>query len=292
VNESSAEIAVTTTADWPSIAPVVSIEPPSRRHLTIELGPLWEYRQLLYFLTWRDLKVRYKQTALGASWAILQPLLTTIVFATFFGRVAHLRSEGVPYFLFVFTGMLAWSYFSNAITAGSNSVVMSASMISKVYFPRIALPISSVLGAIVDFLCGFVFLVPLLAWYRAVPTIRILALPLFFLLATVVALGTAVMLAALSVRYRDVKYVIPFLTQLWLFATPVAYSAASLGQPWVLLYRLNPLVGVVDGFRWSLLGTGRSPDWSTLISACAGAALLVCGAAYFQRVDESMADVI
>lgn len=279
------------TAEWPTTAPTVSIEPP-RGRLSVELRPLWEYRQLVYFLTWRDLKVRYKQTALGASWAILQPVLTTIVFTIFFGRVAHLSSEGVPYALFAFAGTLPWTYFSNAMTTGSNSVVASASMITKVYFPRIALPISAVAGAMVDFLCAAVLLIPLLAWYGVAPTVRILALPLFFLLATAAALGVATILSALNVRYRDVRYLIPFLSQLWLFATPVAYSALSLGEPWKVLYGLNPMVGVVDGFRWSLLDAGRTPGWSTLVSAITCTVLLVWGAVYFRHVEQSIADVI
>lgn len=279
------------SAEWPSTAPTVLIEPASRR-LGIEVRPLWEYRQLLYFLTWRDLKVRYKQTALGASWAILQPVLTTVVFTIFFGRVAHLGSEGVPYALFSFAGTLPWTYFSNATTTGANSVVASASMITKVYFPRIALPISSVCGAIVDFVCAAILLVPLLAWYGVSPSVRILALPLFFLLGTVAALGTSISLAALNVRYRDIKYVIPFLTQIWLFATPVAYSATSLHQPWKAIYGLNPMVGVVDGFRWSILGIGAPPGASTLVSTLASLILLAWGAVYFRHVEQSIADVI
>lgn len=279
------------TAEWPTTAPVVSIEPP-RGRFAVDLRPLWEHRQLVYFLTWRDLKVRYKQTVLGASWALLQPVLTTIVFTIFFGRVAHLSSEGVPYVLFAFAGTLPWTYCSNATTTGSNSVVVSASMITKVYFPRIALPISSVIGAMVDFLCAATLLIPLLAWYSVTPTARLLALPLFFLLATATALGTSILLSALNVRYRDVKYVIPFLTQLWLFATPVAYSASSLGRPWKLLFGINPMVGVVDGFRWSLLATNRPPGFTMLVSVLAAAALLAVATMYFSRVEQSIADVI
>ncbi len=211
--------------------PTVTIDPP-RGAIGFDLGPLWEYRQLLFFFTWRDLKVRYKQTVLGASWALLQPLLATIVFTIFFGRVAHLPSDGVPYLIFSFAGTLPWTYFSNAMTAGSNSLVSAASMIAKVYFPRIALPISAVLGSAFDFLCAAVLIVPMMAWYGIGPSWRLLTLPLFFLLASTAALGMSFLLSALNVRYRDVRYVLPFLTQLWMFATPVVYSSASLHQPW------------------------------------------------------------
>jgi homopolymeric O-antigen transport system permease protein len=279
------------TADLPANAPVVSIEPPSRR-LAVELQPLWEYRQLLYFLTWRDLKVRYKQTVLGATWALLQPLLTTIVFTIFFGHVAHLSSEGVPYAVFAFCGTLPWTYFSNTVTAGSNSVVASASIITKVYFPRLALPISSALGALVDFMCAAVLLAPLMAWYGIAPSARLAALPLFVALAAVAGLAVAVVFSALNVRYRDVKYVIPFLMQLWLFASPVAYSATTLAQPWRTIYAMNPMVGVVEGFRWSILGVGPAPGLVTGVSALATAFLLLAGVVYFTTVEKSIADVI
>jgi lipopolysaccharide transport system permease protein len=279
------------TSEWPATVPVVSIEP-ARRSVSLELKPLWEYRQLLYFLTWRDLKVRYKQTALGATWALLQPLLTTIVFTIFFGRVAHVSSGGVPYLIFAFAGTLPWTYFANSVTTGAGSLVASASMITKVYFPRMALPISTLLGAGVDFVIAATLLVPLLAWYGIAPTPRFLALPLFFLLATTAALGTAFFLSALNVRYRDVRYLVPLLMQLWLFATPVAYSAASLREPWHTIYGLNPMVGVVEGFRWSILSTGPAPGTVTVASALAALAMLAGGAAYFHVVEQSIADLI
>jgi lipopolysaccharide transport system permease protein len=271
--------------------PTVSIAPP-RGALGLDLKPLWEYRQLLYFLTWRDLKVRYKQTVLGASWALLQPLLATIVFTVFFGKVAHLKSDGVPYMIFSFAGTLPWTYFSNAMTTGSNSLVSAASMITKVYFPRIALPISSVLGCAFDFLCAAVLIIPMMAWFGIDPTLRLLTLPLFFLLATVSALGMSFLLSALSVRYRDVKYVLPFLTQIWMFATPVVYSASSLREPWATLYGLNPLVGVINGFRWAIVGAGQAPGLTTAASVGTSLVMLVGGAVYLRRVDQSMADVI
>lgn len=271
--------------------PTVEIEP-ARRSIGFDLGPLWEYRSLLYFFTWRDLKVRYKQTVLGSSWAILQPLLATAVFAVFLGRVAHVSSQGVPYLLFAFAGMLPWTYFANGVTNGSGSLVASAQIISKVYFPRIAMPIASVLGYAFDLLCASVVIIPMMAWYDVGPTARTLALPLFFLLATVATTGVALFLAALNVRYRDVKYIIPFLVQIWLFASPVVYSAASLSQPWKTLYAINPMAGVIDGFRWSLLAVGPAPGILTLISALSAVAMLVIAAAYMRAVDQSMPDVI
>jgi lipopolysaccharide transport system permease protein len=275
----------------PPDVPTTSIEP-ARRQLAIDLRPLWEYRQLLFFLTWRDLKVRYRQTVLGASWALLQPLLATVVFTVFFGRVAHLGSDGVPYLIFSFTGTLPWTYFANAITNGSSSLVMAASMVTKVYFPRVALPISAVLGCAVDFLCAAVLLIPMMVWFDFAPRSRLLTLPLFFLLATAAALGITFFLAALNVRYRDVKYVIPFLMQMWMFATPVVYSASHLGRPWRWLYDLNPMVGVVDGFRWAIIDAGPRPGLSTITSVAVTLLLLSGGVAYLQHVDQSLADVI
>lgn len=271
--------------------PSVEILPP-RRSFLIDLGPLWEYRALLYFFTWRDLKVRYKQTVLGSSWAIIQPLLTTAVFTVFLGRVAHVSSEGVPYLLFAFTGMLPWTYFSNAVANGSNTLVQAAAIITKVYFPRIAMPIASVLGYAVDLVCAGLVLIPMMAWYGVAPTVRLLALPVFFLLCTMAAVGVTLFLAALNVRFRDVKYVIPFIVQIWLFASPVVYSAASLHQPWKFLYALNPMVGVIDGFRWSILGVGHAFGLITLLSAVSAAVMLFVGAILLQQVDQSMADVI
>jgi lipopolysaccharide transport system permease protein len=265
---------------------------PARRSFVVDLGPLWEYRALLYFFTWRDLKVRYKQTLLGSGWAIIQPLLTTAVFAVFLGRIAHVASEGVPYLLFAFTGMLPWTYFQNAVANGSNTLVQSSAIITKVYFPRIAMPIASVLGYAVDLVCASVVLIPMMAYFGVVPTWRLVALPLFVLLCTVAAVGVALFLAALNVRFRDVKYIIPFLLQIWLFASPVVYSARSLGQPWKFIYALNPMVGVIDGFRWSILDVGHAFGLVTLLSVISALVMLFIGALFLQAVDQSMADVI
>lgn len=266
---------------------------PPRRGVDLDLRALWQYRQLLYFFTWRDVKVRYKQTILGAAWAILQPLLTTLVFTVFFGHVAGLSSDGRPYVLFAFVALLPWTYFANGLSGAANSLVSGASMITKVYFPRLALPIAAVLGAVVDFLCASILLVPLLAYYGIAPTFRIFTLPLFFLLATCACIGTGFGLAALNVKYRDVRYIVPFLTQLWLFATPVVYSSSALGSSWRALYAINPMVGVVDGFRWSLLGVGGDHlVVSALVSTAAATVLFALGLFYFRHAEDSFADVI
>lgn len=275
----------------PAELPVVDIAP-SHRAIAIELGPLWRQRPLLYFLTWRDLKVRYKQTLLGPSWVLLQPILSTVVFAIFFGRVAHVSSGGVPYVLYAFLGLLPWTFFANGVTNGSASLVNAASIITKVYFPRALMPVATVLGAAVDLLCSAVVLVPLLVYYGVDPSLRLLTIPLFLVLAAVPTLGVTLFLAALNVRYRDVKYVIPFLVQIWFFASPVVYSAKSLHAPWNTLYELNPMVGVLEGFRWAIVGAAPAPGVVTLVSAAMGAVFFMVGAAYLRHVDQSMSDII
>jgi lipopolysaccharide transport system permease protein len=274
-----------------SAAPTVLIEPPKRR-LDLGLAQLWEYRQLLFFLTWRDVKVRYKQTLLGASWAILQPVAATIVFTIFLGRVAGLSSEGVPYALFSFVGLLPWTFFSSGVLNASNSLVNAASMITKIYFPRLALPISAVSGGAVDLACASLLLPPLMAYYGVVPTVRVLAFPLFLLVAAAAALGVGFSFAALNVRYRDVRYVVPLLVQLWLWATPVVYSASSIDQPWLTLYSLNPMVAAVEGVRWSILNLGPLPGWPTAVSCASALVVLSIGLVHFRRTEDSFADVI
>ena len=274
-----------------SPVPTVLIQPPKRR-LDLGLAELWEYRQLLYFLAWRDVKVRYKQTALGASWAILQPLAATIVFTIFLGHVAGLSSEGVPYALFTFVGLLPWTFFSAGVLNASTSVVSSASMITKIYFPRLALPISAVSGGAVDLACASLLLPPLMAYYGVAPTVRVVAFPLFLLVAAAAALGVGFSLAALNVRYRDVRYVVPLLVQLWLWATPVVYSASSIDQPWLTLYSLNPMVAPVEGVRWSILNVGPLPGWPTAVSCASAFVVLFLGLVHFRRAEHSFADVI
>lgn len=271
--------------------PVVRIQP-SRGWANLRLGDVWEYRELLYFLAWRDVKVRYKQTALGATWAILQPFLTMVVFSVFFGHLARMPSEGVPYPIFSFTALVPWTFFANGLTMSSNSLVANANLISKVYFPRLVVPIAGVLSGIVDFVLAFIVLLGMMAYFHVTPTVNVVFLPLFLLLALVAALGVGIWLAALNVEFRDVRYVVPFLVQIWLFATPIAYASSLLHGPWRTLYGLNPMVGVVEGFRWALLGTRVDVGPSVVLSAVVSLLLLFTGALYFRRMEKTFADVV
>jgi lipopolysaccharide transport system permease protein len=271
---------------------------PSKGWIRVNFRELWEYRELLYFLAWRDVKIRYKQTALGATWAILQPFLQMVVFSLFFGRLANISSEGYPYPIFNYAGLLPWNYFSYALTTASNSLVSNAHMITKVYFPRLIVPISSVLSGLVDFAVAFVVLIGMMIFYRAdiAPTwSAFFLLPLFLLLAMVTSLGVSLWASALNVTYRDVRYVIPFVVQFWMFATPVIYGADlldKLGEPWNTLYGLNPMVGVVEGFRWALLGKTPSDPVMIGLSVIVAVALLFTGLYYFRRTEKNFADVI
>ncbi len=262
------------------------------RHGWQQLGlkDLWQYRELLYFLCWRDIKVRYKQTALGVAWAIVQPLMTMVLFSLFFGRLAKMPSDGIPYPLFVFTALVPWMFFSNGITQSSGSLVENASLLKKVYFPRLAVPIASIIAGVVDFFCSFVVLILLMLYYGVVPSWSVLTLPFFLALACTASLGIGLWLSALNVQFRDVRYVIPFLTQLWLFATPIAYPSSLLSEPLRSLYGLNPMVGVVEGFRWALLGTETSPGPMVLVSALVSVLVLVSGAFYFRRMEVTFSD--
>jgi len=274
--------------NWPEL---VTIEPP-RGWTTLGLRELWEYRELLYFLTWRDIKVRYKQTALGAAWAIIQPLSTMIVFSLFFGRLARIPSDGVPYPLFSFAALVPWTFFANGLTQSANSVVLSQNLITKIYFPRLAVPIATVLAGAVDFVLAFVVLVGLMLFYGTPLTLHALWVVPFSLLALVTALGVGFWLAALNVQYRDVRYAVPFLVQLWLFATPIAYPSSLLSEPWRTVYGLNPMVGVVEGFRWALLGTATAPGAMVLVSTVAALVVAIGGALYFRRMEQTFADVV
>ncbi|WP_217644451.1 ABC transporter permease [Geodermatophilus amargosae] len=253
---------------------------------------MWAYRDLVYFLTWRDIKVRYKQTALGAAWAVLQPVLTMVVFSIFFGRLAGVPSEGVPYPVFAYTALVPWTFFANAVTQASNSLVAQEAMLTKVYFPRLIVPLAAVLAGLVDVSIAFVVLVGLMLAYGTVPTVAILALPLLVVFAAITALAVGLWLSALNVRYRDVRYTLPFIVQLWLFASPVAYPSSLVPEAWRPLYGVNPMVGVVDGFRWALLGGTESPGSAFLVSVAAVVALLVGGLAYFRRMERSFADAV
>lgn len=277
--------------------PTVLIEP-THGWTSLRLGDVWEYRELLYFLVWRDVKVRYKQTALGAAWAILQPLLTMVVFTIFFGNLAGVGSDGLPYPIFSYAGLLPWTFFAQGLSQSSDSLVSSANLVRKVYFPRLVIPTASVLAGVVDFAIAFVVLFALMAYYGIWPSAAVVFLPLLLLLAFATALGVGMWLSALNVQYRDVKYVVPFFIQLWLFVTPVIYPAsrvtkklAQFGIPaWA--YGLNPMVGVVEGFRWSLLRVGTPPGPVILASAAVTTVLLVSGAFYFRRMERTFADVV
>ena len=282
----------TTASHAEQAEPQLTVITPPRGWSSLGLRELWSYRELLYFLTWRDVKVRYKQTALGASWAIIQPLFTMIVFSLFFGRLARVPSDGVPYPLFSFAALVPWTFFANGLTQSANSVVASQQLVTKVYFPRLAIPIATVLAGLVDFVLAFAVLAGLMFWYHVVPGPRALWVVPLTALAFVTSLGVGLWLAALNVQYRDVRYTVPFLTQLWLFATPVAYPSSLLAEPWRTVYGINPMVGVVEGFRWALVGAATAPGPIVLVSSAAAFALLLSGALYFRRMEQTFADVV
>ena len=271
--------------------PVTVIEP-SRGWLALDLKELWDYRELLYFLIWRDVKVKYKQTIIGAGWAILQPFMTMIVFTLVFNKIADISSEGVPYPIFAYTALLPWNLFAGALNRSTVSLVSQVGLISKVYFPRLIIPLSATISGVVDFAIAFIILVGMMFWYGIVPTAAILSLPLFITIALVAALSVGLWLSALNVRYHDVGHAIPFLVQIWMFASPVAYPVSALPEKWRLLYSLNPLAGVIEGFRWAMLGKER-PDFVVIaVSTVAMIALLFSGIAYFKRTERTFADLI
>jgi lipopolysaccharide transport system permease protein len=274
-----------------SALPVLRIEP-SRGWVSLKLRELWDYRELTYFLVWRDIKVRYKQTALGAAWAVLQPLFTMLVFSLFFGRLAKIPSDGIPYPIFSFAALVPWNFFAHGLTQSADSLVGSQNLIKKVYFPRLAIPISSVLSGVVDFSISFTVLLGMMIYFGRTPTAHVLWLPLLLLLALITALGVGLWLSALNVQYRDVKYTVPFLVQFWMFATPIAYPSSLLHEPWRTLYGINPMVGVIEGFRWALLNTKTSPGPMIAVSATAALILLAGGAFYFRRMEKTFADVV
>ncbi len=254
---------------------------------------LWRYRELFYFLAWRDILVRYKQTTIGVAWALIRPLLTMIVFTIVFGKLAKLPSEGVPYPILVFAAMLPWQFFANALSESSNSLITNANLISKVYFPRLIVPASAVIVSFVDFLISGWILLGLMAWYNFVPDWRILTLPLFILLAFAASIGAGLWLAALNVKYRDFRYIVPFVVQFGLYISPVGFSSAIVPEKWRLLYSLNPMVGVIDGFRWAILAGEARLYWPGLILSSGLVALLCAsGIWYFRQTERMFADVI
>jgi lipopolysaccharide transport system permease protein len=282
-----------TGGDAPSVdkAPVTIIKP-SMGWISLKLGELWEYRELLYFLTWRDIKVRYKQTVLGAAWAIIQPFFTMVVFSLFFGKLAKVPSDDIPYPIFSYAALVPWTFFANGLSQSSTSLVASANLIKKVYFPRLVVPISSVISGGMDFVLAFVVLLGMMLYFGIVPTWNVVWLPLLLLLALVTSLGVGLWLTAMNVQFRDVRYAVPFLVQAWMFATPIAYPSSLLDEPWRTLYGINPMAGVVESFRWALLGTETAPGPIVIVSALVAAGLLISGAFYFRRMEKTFADVV
>jgi lipopolysaccharide transport system permease protein len=273
-------------------APAVIRIKPTRGWVPINLRDLWEYRELMYFLVWRDVKVRYKQTALGIAWVVLQPLATTLIFTVIFGNLARMPSGNLPYAVFAMAGLVPWNYFSGAFTRGSGSLIGSANLISKVYFPRLIIPIAGVMGGLLDMAIVMLLLFALMFYYGLAPTLAVLTLPLFVLMAVGTALGVSLWLSALNVQYRDVNYLVPFIAQFWMYATPVVYPSSLIPEQWRVLYGLNPMAGVVEGFRWALFGTGDGPGPMLLVSALMVVFLLVSGAFFFRRMERTFADVI
>jgi lipopolysaccharide transport system permease protein len=284
---------MSTAAQSPAVAkpPLLRIAPPSG-WLQWNLGEVWQNRELLYFFVWRDIKVRYKQTAVGAAWAILQPFLTMVVFSLFFGKLAHIPSEGLPYPVFYYSALLPWTYFAGALQNSTNTIVENQRVITKVYFPRLVLPLSAVISGLVDFAVALLLFFGMMLYYRIAPTWHLLLLPAFLLLALLTALGVGLWLSALNAIYRDVKYVLPFLVQFWLFASPVAYPTALVPEKWRWVYGLNPMAGVIEGFRWSLSGQGAPPGRLLYASAGVLVLLLFGGLAYFQKMETTVADVV
>jgi len=273
-----------------SSLPTITIRP-SPGWAPVNLRELWVYRELLYFLTWRDVKVRYKQTLLGFAWAILQPFMMMVVFTIFFGNLAKIPSEGIPYPLFSYTALLPWTLFAEGVTRSTNSLIVGAALVQKVYCPRLVLPLSGIISPMVDFAIAFTILIALMFYFGYLPTVRILSLPLFLLLAIMTSLAAGMWLSAINVRYRDVRFAVPFLVQLWLFASPVVYGSSLIPEQFQVLYGLNPMAGVIEGFRWALLGT-NPPGALMTVSVIIVIFLLISGMFFFQRMEKTFADVI
>ncbi len=286
------------SADQPSMQPAIPIDQPILRIVpphgwfNLDLPELWAARELLYFFIWRDVKIRYKQTAIGAAWAVLQPFMTMIVFSLFFGRLAKIPSHGLPYPIFYYSALLPWTYFAGALQGATNVVVEQQRVITKVYFPRLVLPLSAVVGGLVDFAVAFLVFLVMMAYYRIIPGPAILLFPCFLLLAVLTALGVGLWLSALNAIYRDVRYVMPFLVQFWMFASPVAYPSSLVPERWRWLYGLNPMAGVIEGFRWSLTGVGQPPSLMLAASTAMVLLILAGGVAYFQKMEGTIADVV
>ena len=265
---------------------------PTKKLFNLELGALWRYRELLYFLIWRELKVRYKQAFLGAAWAVLQPIIAVLIFTAIFGYFAKIPSEGVPYAVFAFTALIPWTYFASALQRGGLGLVEDSDLVRKIYFPRLVIPLAMVTAPLVDFFLSFVILLALLAWYGIAPTMNVVFLPLFMVLAMTLALAVVLWLGPINVRFRDIKHTLPFMVQVWMYASPVVYPVSMIPERWQLLYSLNPMVGVIEGFRWALLGK-ENPDFQAMfLSGCFVVVILLGGIVYFKRMERFFADVI
>jgi lipopolysaccharide transport system permease protein len=270
----------------------VTVIGPSRGWVSLKLSELWKYRELLYFLTWRDIKVRYKQTVIGAAWAVIQPFFAMVVFSIFFGQLAKIPSDGIPYPIFTYCALLPWQLFAHALNESSNSLVANQGLITKVYFPRLVIPVAPVLAGLVDFGIAFLVLIGMMLYYGIFPTFAVFTIPLFLILVVATALSVGLWLSALNVEYRDVRYTVPFLTQFWLFATPVAYPSSLVPEKWRALYGLNPMAGVVEGFRWALLGKADGPGMLLVVSIIVVMILFIGGLYYFQRMEKTFADIV
>jgi lipopolysaccharide transport system permease protein len=281
----------TNTLDHIQDVPTTVVQP-RKRLWDLELRQLWDYHELLFFLVWRDVKVRYKQTALGVAWAILQPLMATLIFSIFFGRLAKMPSDGIPYPVFAYVAFVPWQYFANALTESSNSLVASQNLIKKVYFPRLIIPLGSVIAGLVDFCFAFIVLIGMMFHYGIKPSGSIFLFPVFLLLAVMTALAAGLWLSALNVQFRDVKHTIPFLTQFWFFATPIVYPSSIVPAKWRMWYGLNPMAGVVEGFRYSVLGKAGRPGPMILVSAAAVLVMLIGGIFYFRKMESTFADIV
>ncbi len=272
-------------------AAVVRIEP-SKAWVSLKLNELWEYRELIFFFIWRDVKVRYKQTVLGGAWAIIQPFSTMIVFSLFFGKLAKMPSDGIPYPIFCYAALVPWTFFASGLGKASNSLVGNSNLIKKVYFPRLAIPIANVLSGLIDFVIAFIVLIGMMLYFGFVLTPNVIWLPFLLALSLCTALGVSLWLSTMNVQFRDVNHIIPFITQVWLFVTPIAYPSTLLQEPWRTLYGINPMAGVVEGFRWALLGTNTAPGPIIIVSSLISLLLLISGALYFRHMEKTFADVV
>ena len=280
------------SAAAPALRSPLTVIQPSRGWISLDLEELWDYRELLLFLTWRDIKVRYQQTALGASWAIIQPLLNMIVFTIFFGRLAKVPSDGIPYPLFAYTALVPWQFFAFSLTESANSVVASERLVTKVYFPRLLIPLARILAGLVDFALAFLVLIGMMVQYGVRPSPAVITLPFFLALAVATALGVGLWLSALNVQYRDVRHTVTFIVQFWLFASPVAYSSTLVPARWRTWYGLNPMAGVIEGFRWALLRKTPAPGGMLVVSVLIVALVLTSGLYYYRRMEKTFADVV